>query len=70
VNDVLSGQRHGIRRVTASTLLDELGFDSLEVAELFAALEDRCGVELDPESARSLITVGDLTQLRAAAYRD
>jgi acyl carrier protein len=63
-NDVLVGQRDGIRRATASTRLDELGFDSLEVAELFAALEDRCGIELDPESAQPLMTVGDLAQLR------
>jgi len=62
-NDVLAGQRSGIREATASTPLDELGFDSLEVAELFAALEERCGIELDPDSARSLITVGDLAQL-------
>jgi acyl carrier protein len=65
VNDVLAGRREGIDQVNASTPLDELGLDSLEVAELFAALEDRCGLELDPGSVRALLTVGDLTQLRA-----
>lgn len=66
VDDVLANRGRGTRHVSTSTRLDELELDSLEVAELFAALEDRCGLELDPESAGSLVTVGDLTQLRAA----
>ncbi len=66
VNDVLVGRRRGINQVTETTPLDELGFDSLEVAELLAALEDRCGFELDPDSTRSLLTVGDLARLRAS----
>jgi acyl carrier protein len=64
VNDVLTGRRRGVPHATEATSLDALRFDSLEVAELFAALEDRCGLELDPASARSLLTVGDLAQLR------
>jgi acyl carrier protein len=67
-NDVLTGKRHGVTQATAATPLAELGFDSLEVAELFAAIEDRCGLELDPESVRSLITVGDLAQLRTFSH--
>jgi acyl carrier protein len=65
VNDVLTGRQRGIAQVTESTAFDELGFDSLEIAELFAALEDLCGIELDPQSAQSLRTVGDLARLRA-----
>jgi acyl carrier protein len=68
-NDVLMGRRHSITAVTASTPLEELGLDSLEIAELFAALEDRCGAELDPESAQSLLTIGDLAQLRVFSSR-
>lgn len=69
VNDVLASQRHGVKQISAATRLEELGFDSLEIAELFAALEDRCGLELDPQSAPSLITVGDLARLRPADRR-
>lgn len=64
VNDVLLGHRRGIEQATASTSLDALELDSLDVAELFAALEDRCGLELDPQSAVALVTVEDLTRLR------
>lgn len=64
-NEVLAGQRRSsTMQAIASTPLDELGFDSLEAAELLAALEDRCGVELDPQSAPSLVIVGDLARLR------
>jgi acyl carrier protein len=69
VNDVLQSKRRGRTRAVASTPLAGLGLDSLEVAELFAALEDRCGLELDPESGRSLVTVADLTQLSALGPR-
>jgi acyl carrier protein len=65
VNDVLAGRRRTIAHATETTPLDAFGFDSLEVAELFAALEDRCGFELDPDSAQSLLTVADLARLRA-----
>lgn len=64
VNEVLANKRNRVDDIDASVPLQDLGLDSLEVAELFAALEERCGLELDPDSARSLVTVGDLTRLR------
>ena len=64
VNDVLINKRSGAKEIDASTPLDELGLDSLEVAELFAALEDRCECELDTEPPHPLETVSDLAQLR------
>ena len=67
VNEVLGTKRHQFERVTADTRLSDLDLDSLEVAELFATLEDRSGIELDPDSARSLDSVGDLARLAAAA---
>jgi acyl carrier protein len=63
VNEVLGSKRERWQSVSASTPLAELDLDSLEVAELFAMLEDRSGVDLDPDSATSLKTVGDLAGL-------
>jgi acyl carrier protein len=67
VTDVLSNKRSGARVIDASTPLDELGLDSLEVAEVFTALEDMCGCELDAEPPRPITTVGDLATLRVLA---
>lgn len=67
VNEVLGSKRQRWTAIDESTRLDQLDLDSLEVAELFATLEDRSGLELDPDSARSLTTVGDLAQLRTFA---
>jgi acyl carrier protein len=65
VNEVLANKRNRIGHVDESVPLEALELDSLDVAELFAALEERSGLELDPDSARSLVTVGDLANLRA-----
>jgi acyl carrier protein len=67
VNEVLGSKRQRWTPVDESTRLDQLDLDSLEVAELFATLEDRSGLELDPDSARSLTTVADLAQLQTVA---
>lgn len=64
VNEVLANTRAQFEPAGAQTPLDDLGLDSLEVAELFATLEDRSGLELDPDSAHSFKTVGDLAQLQ------
>jgi acyl carrier protein len=47
------------------TELQSLLFDSLDIAMLFSALEDRVGVALDPGPAPELERISDLTQLRA-----
>ena len=65
VNEVLGNKRARWEPVDADTPLRTLKLDSLEVAELFATLEDRSGLDLDPESARSLQTVGDLARLQS-----
>jgi len=64
VNEVLANKRKRVAHVDEDVPLESLHLDSLEVAELFAALEERCGLELDPDSARSLQTVGDLARLQ------
>jgi acyl carrier protein len=67
VTEVLSNKRGGVRTIDASTPLDELGLDSLEVAEVFTALEDMSDCELDTEPPRPIETVGDLATLRVLA---
>ncbi len=64
VNEVLANKRQQFDPVDASTDIESLDLDSLEVTELFATLEERSGLELDPDSADSLVTVGDLTRLQ------
>jgi acyl carrier protein len=66
VNEVLANKRQHFDPVRSDTQLGELNLDSLEVAELFATIEDMSGLELDPDSARSIETVADLTRLRPA----
>lgn len=65
VKEVLANTRRRDRQVDASVELESLGLDSLEVAELFAVLEERSGLHLDPDSAESLVTVGDLARLKS-----
>lgn len=67
VREVLAGKRRKSVAVDGQTSLEDLNFDSLDVAELFATLEECAGEELDPDSARDMRTVGDLSQLRPAA---
>lgn len=64
VNEVLGSKRQRWEDVDAGSSLESLDLDSLELAELFATLEERAGVDLDPDSARDLETVGDLAKLR------
>jgi acyl carrier protein len=59
----LAGDRPGV--IDADTRLDELSLDSLDLAELFALLEERAGAHLDASSVERVVTVGDLTKLRA-----
>lgn len=65
VNEVLANKRNRVDALGPDSPLADLGLDSLEVAELFAALEEHSGLELDPDSAGELVTVRDLVKLRA-----
>jgi acyl carrier protein len=64
VNDVL--QSRGVT-ITPDTAFEELGLDSLDLAELMVALEERVGVELDPASAENVKVVRDLVMLEPVA---
>jgi acyl carrier protein len=67
VNEVLANKRQRFEEVAPQTQLADLDLDSIEVAELFATLEDRSGLELDPDSASSLESVADLASLHPVA---
>ncbi|PIE21069.1 MAG: acyl carrier protein [Arachnia propionica] len=41
------------------SFVDDLGVDSLSMVEIIYACEDKFGVEIPDESAKSLSTVGD-----------
>ena len=43
-----------------SSLTDDLGADSLDLAELITAIEDQFGVEIDDETAQQFTTFGDV----------
>jgi acyl carrier protein len=62
-------KRRGIdaSELAATTRIDDLGLDSTDVVDLFGDLEERCGRELDPDSALDAETIGDLSHLNARA---
>lgn len=45
------------------SFINDLGADSLDIPELIMALEDRIGVEIAKEKARTIHTVGDALQV-------
>ena len=45
-----------------SEFVNDLGFNSLELADLVVLCEDKYGVDIDEEKAHMLITVGDFTK--------
>jgi len=42
-----------------SKLIDDLGADSLDLAELFFILEEKFDIEISDEDAKIILTVGD-----------
>ncbi len=45
-----------------SEFVNDLGFNSLELADLVVLCEDKYGVDIDEEKAHTLLTVGDFTE--------
>ena len=43
-----------------SSIIDDLGADSLDVVELVMALEENFGVEIPDEEAEKISTIGDI----------
>ena len=67
VSRLLSGKKRQRRPVTPDTRIEDLGVDSLDIAELFVTLEEIAGVELDPDSAADVQTVADLVHVTRAS---
>ena len=50
-----------------STFIDELGADSLDIAQIMMAVEDELGVEVAPSDMDDIVTVGDaFNKIKAA----
>jgi len=45
-----------------SSIIDDLGADSLDIVELVMAFEDEFGVEIPDETAEKIATVGDIVK--------
>ena len=45
-----------------SEFVNDLGFNSHELADLVVLCEDKYGVDIDEERAHTLLTVGDFTE--------
>ena len=45
-----------------STFIDDLGADSLDIAELIIALEDRFGISISDEDALKIVSVKDAVE--------
>ena len=46
-----------------STFVDDLGADSLDVFQIIMGLEEEFGIEIPPEKAESITTVGEALEL-------
>ncbi|HKP90448.1 MAG TPA: acyl carrier protein [Thermoleophilaceae bacterium] len=63
VGSVLREVRGEPVTVAASTRIDELDLDSLEIIEIFVRLEERTGYVATGDELRSLVTIGDVARL-------
>lgn len=61
---VLRERRRPPVAIAGDTRLDRLGFDSLDVAEIFLVLEEQVGFRLDTESVNQAVVVSDFVGLR------
>jgi acyl carrier protein len=64
VESVMLQSRSDAEPVSAATTLEELGFSSLDLAEVVTTLQAIVGYELIAEDAANVTTVGDLVALR------
>ncbi|HIS26999.1 MAG TPA: acyl carrier protein [Candidatus Pullilachnospira intestinigallinarum] len=45
-----------------TTFVDDLGADSLDVFQILMGVEEEFGIEIDPEEAEKIVSVGDAVQ--------
>ncbi len=50
--------------------VNDLGFNSLEIADLVVLCEEKYNVDIDEERARTLVTVGDFTEYLTELVND
>jgi acyl carrier protein len=64
VRDIVAEQlERDVNEVTnASSLIDDLGADSLDVVELVMKMEEEFGIEIPDEEAEKIKTVNDVIQ--------
>ena len=48
--------------IDENTKIEDLGLDSLDLAELAFHLEDEFGIEVDDEDMKSFVTIGDVIE--------
>ncbi len=54
----------------ASSFVEDLGADSLDVVELVMALEEEFGIEIPDDQAEKIITVGDAVKFIEVHAKD
>lgn len=57
------GSRASSLTLGADTEFDTIGLSSLQIADIVYTIEDHAGIELDPQQAANVRTVGDLVAL-------
>lgn len=63
VRNMLIAEIPGIETMTEkSRLRDDLGFDSLDEANVIITIEDRFGVQITDAEADKMVTVGDIVK--------
>jgi acyl carrier protein len=63
INDVLRYTRVDFTPVKPDMRLDEVGFESMELIEIFVLIEERTGMVVSTEGLPYLQTISDLKQL-------
>ena len=54
-----------------TTFIDDLGADSLDVAQIVMGIEDQFDIEIPNEAAEKIVTVGDaVEQIKAAVSQN
>lgn len=60
IADVLNVDENEITMET--TFVDDLGADSLDVFQIIMGIEEEFDIEIDPEEAEHIVTVGDVVE--------
>lgn len=60
-----------IETVTAdSTFIEDLGADSLDIFQVIMGIEEEFDIEISPEEAEQVVTVGDAAKLVRSAVKE